>query len=109
MPVGAAGRGDEPTSLRLCGAGHVSDLRYLLMDDGRLFRIVFGGPRQGRYELLGWETPGAYLVALPDSDGWRIEPTPACSGIPEIRAITLLFAAEILDSEAPLQEIQENE
>jgi len=93
---------DAPTSLRMDGLGSVSDLRYLLMDDGRLFRIVFVGPREGRYELVGWETPGAYLTALPESDGWRIEPTPACSGIPEIRTITLLFAAEILDSEAPL-------
>ena len=41
-------------------------VHYLLLDDGRLFRVVLRGPRDSRFEMLGWETPGAYLVARPE-------------------------------------------
>ena len=89
-------------TLALESVGHQRELRYLLMGDGRLFRIALRGPKDSRFELSGWETPGAYLTARPQAEGWRIEPNPASGGIPDIRALSLLFAAEILDSEEPL-------
>jgi hypothetical protein len=84
------------------GAGREPDLRYLLTSDGCLYRIKLRGPRDGRYELQGWEAPGAYLTARPGSSGWTIFPEPAASGLQEIRPLMILFAAEILDSEEPL-------
>jgi hypothetical protein len=89
-------------TLALESVGQQRELRYLLMGDGRLFRIALRGPKDSRFELLGWETSGAYLTARPQAEGWRIEPNPASGGIPDIRALSLLFAAEILDSEEPL-------
>jgi hypothetical protein len=61
------------------------------------------GPREGGFELLGWETPGAYLTAQPASDGWKLAPTAACGGLVDLRAISVLFAAEVLDAEEPLR------
>jgi len=84
------------------GAGREPDLRYLLISDGCLYRIKLRGPHDGRYELQGWEAPGAYLTARPGSRGWTITPEPAASGLQEIRPLVILFAAEILDSEEPL-------
>jgi hypothetical protein len=75
--------------------------KNLLMDDGRLFRIQCGPPREGGFELLGWETSGAYLRARPKPDGWKLVPTAACAGIVDLRALCLLFAAEVLDAEQP--------
>ena len=49
--------------------------------------------------MLGWETPGAYLVARPQSAGWTIAAMPACGGLQEIESLLVLFAAEILDAE----------
>ena len=89
------------TSGMCAGAGE-REARSLLTADGRLFRIVLRGPRDGRFELVGWETPGAYLVARPESTGWRIDPTSACGGIDDLRVIAVLFAAEVLDAEEPL-------
>jgi hypothetical protein len=77
-------------------------LRYLLTSDGRLYRIQLCGPRDGRFELSSWETPGAYLTARPEARGWRISPDPASAGLEEIRPLLILFAAEILDSEEAL-------
>ena len=71
------------------------------MGDGRLFRFALRGPRDCRFELSGRETPGAYLTARPQADGWQIEASPASGGIEDLRAISALFAAEILDSEEP--------
>jgi len=87
----------------LVGSGRETGLKFLLLDDGRLFRIVLVGLRSGGLELLGWETPGAYLRARPDSSGWKLIPTAACGGLTDLRAISILFAAEILDSEEPLR------
>lgn len=87
-------------SSSLPGVGAERDLRYLLMEDGRLFRMTLRGPRDGRWELGGWETSGAYLIARPRPAGWRIEPTPASAGLPSIRALSILFAAEVLEAEA---------
>jgi len=74
-------------------------VHYVLLDDGRLFRVVLRGPRDSRFEMLGWETPGAYLVARPQSEGWTIAAMPACGGLQEIESLLVLFAAEILDAE----------
>jgi hypothetical protein len=86
----------------LAGSGRDADLRYLLTSEGRLFRIQLRGPRDGRFELSSWETPGAYLTARPEARGWKITPDPASSGLEEIRPLLILFAAEILDSEEAL-------
>jgi hypothetical protein len=98
--------GEGPTEVgrttRLAGVGSGADLYYVLLGDGRLFRIGSLGPRESGFELVGWETPGAYLIARPESGGWRFSPTPACGGLPDVRALSILFAAEILESEEPL-------
>ena len=88
-------------TLALEGAGHPLELRYFLLGDGRLFRFALRGPVDCRFELSGRETPGAYLRARPLEDGWRIEATPASGGIEDLRTLTVLFAAEILDAEEP--------
>lgn len=81
------------------GLGREAGLRYLLLNDGRLFRIVLRGPRAGGFALLGWETPGAYFEARPATGGWNLIPLPASSGLEDIRALSLIFAAEILEWE----------
>jgi len=86
------------------GTATESGLRFLLLEDGRLFRIVLRGPRNGRYELMGWETTGPYLTARPEAEGWRLEPTSACGGLDEIRVLCLMLAAEVLDAEDALRE-----
>jgi len=86
-------------TLALECVGHPLELRYFLMGDGRLFRFALRGPIDCRFELSGRETPGAYLTARPNEDGWRIEASPASGGIEDLRALSVLFAAEILDAE----------
>lgn len=100
----ADGESEAGRTMALPGSGREPDLRYLLTSDGRLYRIRLRGPREGRYELQGWEVPGAYLTARPERDGWKITPEPASSGLREIRPLMILLAAEILDSEEPLAE-----
>ncbi len=70
----------------------------LLTADGRLFRIR-SRVRPPRFELCGWETPGAYLVIEPTEEGWRVRPTTASAGLAEIDTLTLLVAAEVLAAE----------
>ena len=89
-------------TMSLDGSDQNPDLYYLLLGDGRLFRIALRGPRDGRFELQGWETGGAYLEARPRTEDWKVAPTPACAGLDDIRALTILFAAEVLESERPL-------
>jgi hypothetical protein len=103
--IGADGRTEAGRTMPLVGAGREAGLKFLMLDDGRLFRIVLCGPRQGGFELLGWELPGAYLAAQPVENGWTIVPTPACGGLEglSVRTISILFAAEILDAEEPLR------
>jgi hypothetical protein len=100
---GADGRTEAGRTMPLVGTGREAGLRFLLLDDGRLFRIVMRGPREGGFELLGWETPGAYLTARPVANGWTLAPTAAGGGLEDLTAISILFAAEILDAEAPLR------
>jgi hypothetical protein len=98
----AEGKSEAGRTTALAGSGRDADLRYLLTSDGRLYRIQLCGPRDGRFELSSWETPGAYLTARPEARGWRISPDPASAGLEEIRPLLILFAAEILDSEEAL-------
>lgn len=86
-------------SMSLEGGVPEPNLYYLLWDDGRLFRIRLRATGRGGFELSGWEVVGAYLIATPESDGWRIVQTPASSGLAEVDALSILFAAQILDSE----------
>ena len=97
------GRTEVGRTMPLVGSGRETGLKFLLLDDGRLFRIVLVGSRDGGMELLGWETPGAYLRARPEPSGWKLIPTAACGGLTDLRAISILFAAEILDWEEPLR------
>jgi hypothetical protein len=99
----ADGRTEAGRTMPLVGTGREAGLKFLLLDDGRLFRIVLRGPRESGFELLGWETPGAYLTARPAGNGWLLAPTAAGGGIEDLTAISLLFAAEILDAEEPLR------
>jgi hypothetical protein len=99
----ADGRTEAGRTMPLVGTGRETGLRFLLLDDGRLFRIVMRGPREGGFELLGWETPGAYLTARPVAGGWTLAPTAACGGLQNLTTISILFAAEILDAEEPLR------
>jgi hypothetical protein len=92
----------------LVGGGCEAGPKFLLLDDGRLFRIVLrlrlrGSPPDGGFELLGWETPGAYLRAWPEPSGWKLVATAAGGGLTDLQAISILFAAEILNSEEPLR------
>jgi len=96
-------RTEAGRTMPLVGVDREAGPSFLLLKDGRLFRMIMRGPRRAGYELLGWETPGAYLVARPMTKGWHIEATPAGGGIVDIAVITILFAAEILDCEEPLR------
>ena len=73
--------------------------RHVLLEDGRLFRLVERGGRDPRFELLSWEVPGAYLVARPGQDGWTIEPQVAGDALDDLPALWVLMALEILDTE----------
>jgi hypothetical protein len=79
---------------------------WVLLDDGRLFRIARRGPGETGLDLCGWETPGAYLTARPEGTGWSIAPTAAGTALPQGDALSILFAAELLDAERPLEEVQ---
>ena len=47
--------------------------------------------------------PGAYLEAIPTEEGWTLAATAAGGGITDLSVLLILFAAEILDAEEPLQ------
>jgi hypothetical protein len=100
---GADGRTEAGRTMPLVGTGREAGLSFLLLDDGRLFRIVGGARLQGGFELLGWEMAGAYLAARPAGDRWTIAPTAAGAGIADLTVISILFAAEILESERTLR------
>ena len=69
---------------------------WVLLEDGRLFRVVARGVRTGTVELLGDETPGAYVSARPDEGGWMLSLTPAGSELEVGEILWILVAAEIL-------------
>jgi hypothetical protein len=95
----ADGETEAGRSSTLQGTGTAGAGPDLVMDDGRVYRVVLRGPADARFELLGWEASGAYLTARPGPQGWAITPEPAASGLPEIRPLLILFAAEVLHAE----------
>ncbi len=70
----------------------------LLAPGGRLFRVVRRGAGVTRFELTGWEVPGAYLVARPDESGFEIARTDAGLALDLAAEILILFAAEIVEA-----------
>jgi hypothetical protein len=90
---GASDRGDLARSSRLAG------LVSILLEDGRLFRIVprISGPGV-RIELRGWEDAGAYWTCRRARGGFRMEPTVAGRCLEAVDGLLILFAAEILDA-----------
>lgn len=93
--------GDEAGSVsREPGSSAGDGPAWLLLDDGRLFRVGFRGPRRCRFELRGWETSGAYFEAIPEKAGWTIAPTVAGAGLRGVTPLLMLFVAEILDAES---------
>jgi len=87
-------------TMPLVGLNHAG-VRFLLLDDGRLFRIVHRTSRAGGAELQGWETAGSYLEVEVDAQGWRLLPTVAAGGLKDLRAISVLLAAELLAADEP--------
>lgn len=71
----------------------------VLLADGRLFRIGLRGPRDARFELTGWETPGAYFEARPTDDGWTVTATAAGMGMQDAEPLVLILAAYVRRSE----------
>ena len=92
------------TSYRVEVGGQAADLRYFLMPDGRLFRLVSRGPREAGCELRGWETRGPYLAARPEIDGWSLEVSSAGASLPGLSTLRLLLAAELVDLDEALAE-----
>ena len=72
-------------------------ITYLLLGDGRLFRIIARGYRDKRLDLVSWETAGPYLSARQENSEYRIARTPAGGKLDGVDEIVVLFAAEILD------------
>lgn len=94
------GENESGRTMPLVGADHAG-VRFLLLEDGRLFQIVHPMSRQAGVELRGWETPGAYLEARAEPDGWRLSPTVAAGGMRDLRVICILLAAELLAADEP--------
>jgi hypothetical protein len=93
-----AGGGESGRTTR--EAGEDGPPSNLLAPDGRLFEIRRRGAREARFELSGWEVPGAYLVARSGEDGWEIARTDAGCALEVAPEVLILFAAEILDAAA---------
>jgi hypothetical protein len=100
---GPGAGGEAGRTMPLVGAGEMAGPRFLLLEDGRLFRIARRGPRDDGFDLLGWETPGEYFRARPEPEGWRIEASVAGRAMTETDVLLTLFAVEILDAEEPLR------
>jgi len=84
---------------RSVGTGRLGDrreMRYVLLGDGTLFRVVPAGAGEGGFDVSGYETEGPYLTARREAAGFCIAPTPACGGLEDVRVLSVLLAAEIL-------------
>lgn len=81
-------------TLRWEETGGLVDGVFLLDEGGRLFHIqaVAGSVR---FELRGWEVPGAYWHADLEGVVWRIDRTPAGRDLPNAFELLLVFAAEL--------------
>ncbi len=71
----------------------------LLARDGRLFRVVARWSGEPCFDLVGQESPGAYLRSRRGEGVVTIERTIAGRELDLAPEILLLFAAEILDAE----------
>jgi len=100
--LAAATEGELGRSTALDPEGFLGGIRYLVVADGRMFRMAPAPPRQTGFELAGWETAGAYMIARPEPSEWSIESTPAAAGMKGIGPVLILFAAEILDQDSVL-------
>jgi len=108
----AAAAGEEgarTTRMPGLASGDPAQGRHVLLEDGRLFRLVERGGSDPRFELLSWEVPGPYLVARLTADGWKIEPQAAGGALGDLRPLWILMAMEILDSEEPLGNARSND
>jgi hypothetical protein len=84
---------------RMPGAEGAASGASILLDDGRLFRIVPRFHERGAcIELCGWEERAAYWTCRPSRGQLRIEPTVAGRCLPLVDGLVILFAAEILES-----------
>lgn len=80
-------------------------LRFVLMEDGRLFRIEPLGATTSGLCLRAWDVPGAYLTAVPTEEGFRLNVTVAGACLSVFEPVALLFAAEVLMLHQPLPEV----
>jgi hypothetical protein len=70
---------------------------YLLLDDGRLFRLLLRGPEDPRYELCCWESTAPYLEARRVSaTDWSLVPTLAGRELTGWDVILPLVATTVL-------------
>jgi hypothetical protein len=90
-------------TMPLVGSEADDGVRFLLLGDGRLFRLLGRGPRESGLDLTGWEVPGSYLGADPTPAGWSLNATPAGAGLGDVRVPAILMAAELLDAESRLK------
>ncbi len=96
-----AGPGDNAKEMAWASrlSGKDSPPSCLLTNDGRAFNVLLRGPRDARFDLVGWETPGAYLQARPTPHGYSITRTVAGRDLAVGADMLLLFAAAILEAD----------
>lgn len=71
----------------------------LLLQDGRMFRWTIRGARRPRFELSGWEVPGAYIEAIPGDGGWILRRTVAGNELEAPTSLFILLGAELAHAE----------
>lgn len=71
----------------------------LLLEDGRLFRWTIRGPGNPRFELTGWEVPGAYVEAVRSREGWMLKRTVAGEELDAPPSLFILVGAELAHAE----------
>ena len=103
METGGGEARDAGRTSHAAGSGHVTDGVSLLLSDGRLFWVLPRGDPEPRFELVGWEVPGAYWSARRKDDGWRLAATVAGRELGIVEELLILFAAEILAMESKSQ------
>ena len=89
--------GEKCTASSTEPLGETGGVYYLLLADGRLFRLAPRGTRPGGFVLTGWDTPGPYLIARPDSVGWSLETQPAGRDLEGLRTLMFLVATRIVE------------
>lgn len=94
LRAGAGSDAEEiARSSRLAGSSGAT----ILLGDGRLFRVEARVSERGSWvELTGWEISGAYWLARPGRDAWRIASSIAGKRLSAGTELMVLFAAELL-------------